>query len=140
MRSEIKNAVIVGVIVAIAIGGIGAYFNSLDMPKTTSTPTQSNPIPTTNQTTLTNDKTPASQTTVNTNLPPIDESHNFKAPDLVGISGYINTTPEDLKNAMKNKVVLYDFWTYSCVNCIRTLPYLTAWNEKYADNGLLIIG
>ena len=141
MKSEIKSAIIVGIIVAIAIGGISAYFNSLDMPKTTFTPTQSNPVPTTNQTTLANDKTPAPQTTVNTSiLPPIDESHNFKAPDLVGISGYINTTPEDLKNAMKNKVVLYDFWTYSCINCIRTLPYLTAWNEKYADKGLLIIG
>jgi thiol-disulfide isomerase/thioredoxin len=41
---------------------------------------------------------------------------------------------------MKDKVILYDFWTYSCINCIRTLPYITAWNTKYADQGLLIIG
>ncbi|MGI0022805.1 MAG: thiol-disulfide isomerase, partial [Nitrososphaeraceae archaeon] len=37
-------------------------------------------------------------------------------------------------------VVLYDIWTYSCINCIRTLPYITAWDKKYADRGLLIIG
>ena len=37
-------------------------------------------------------------------------------------------------------MVLYDFWTYSCINCIRTLPYLTAWDEKYGDQGLVIVG
>ena len=63
-----------------------------------------------------------------------------KAPNLVGISDYLNTSPEKLSKDMKNKVILYDIWTYSCVNCIRTLPYITAWNEKYADQGLLIIG
>ena len=39
-----------------------------------------------------------------------------------------------------DKIVLFDFWTYTCVNCIRTLPYLQDWHEKYADEGLLIIG
>ncbi|HYL66522.1 MAG TPA: redoxin family protein [Nitrosopumilaceae archaeon] len=140
MRSEIKSAVIVGIIVVVAIGAIGAYFNSLDMSKPTSTPNQSNNIQATNETIQPNGNTLATQPMANTTLLPIDESHNFKAPDLVGISGYINTTPDDLKNTMKNKVILYDFWTYSCINCIRTLPYITAWNEKYADKGLLIIG
>jgi len=63
-----------------------------------------------------------------------------KAPELVGISGYINTTPEELANAIKGKVVLYDIWTYSCINCLRTLPFITSWNEKYSDQDLLIIG
>ena len=63
-----------------------------------------------------------------------------KAPNLVGISHYLNTSPEKLSEDMENKVILYDIWTYSCVNCIRTLPYITAWDEKYADQGLLIIG
>src|SRR5919107_290699 len=45
----------------------------------------------------------------------------------------------DLKD-LKGKVVLVDFWTYSCINCIRTLPYLVDWNEKYADKGLVIVG
>ena len=141
MRSEIKNAIIVGIILLVVIGGITVYFNSLDVQKTSSAPIQSNNIVTSkNQTTQVNDKTPSQTTIITPILQPIDESHNVKAPDLVGISGYINTTPEDLKNAIKNKVVLYDFWTYSCINCIRTLPYITSWNEKYADKGLLIIG
>jgi thiol-disulfide isomerase/thioredoxin len=41
---------------------------------------------------------------------------------------------------LRGKVVLVDFWTYSCINCIRTLPYITSWNEKYRDKGLVIIG
>ena len=142
MKSEIKSAIIIGIIVVGAIGAKGAYFNSLEMSNPASTPIQPNNIQvTTNETVQPIGNTSTVKPIANTpTLPPIDESHNFKAPDLAGISGYINTTPEDLKNAMKNKVVLYDFWTYSCINCIRTLPYITAWNEKYADKGLLIIG
>ena len=63
-----------------------------------------------------------------------------KAPDLVGISDYLNTSSDELEEKMKDKVILYDIWTYSCINCIRTLPFITSWDEKYADNGLLIIG
>ena len=70
----------------------------------------------------------------------IQDSGIKKAPNLVGISDYLNTTPEKLSKDMEDKVILYDIWTYSCVNCIRTLPYITAWDEKYADQGLLIIG
>jgi thiol-disulfide isomerase/thioredoxin len=63
-----------------------------------------------------------------------------KAPELTGISGYLNT-PEGLKiSDLKGKVVLVDFWTYSCINCIRTLPYLTAWDAQYRGKGLVIIG
>lgn len=63
-----------------------------------------------------------------------------KAPELVGISGYINTLPDELQEKIHGNVVLYDIWTYSCINCIRTLPFITAWDEKYSDQGLLIIG
>ena len=63
-----------------------------------------------------------------------------KAPNLVGIAHYLNTTPEELAKKMENKVVLYDIWTYSCINCIRTLPFITSWDEKYSDQGLLIVG
>ena len=41
---------------------------------------------------------------------------------------------------LRGKVVLIDFWTYSCINCIRTLPYLNAWNKRYAKDGLVIVG
>jgi len=62
-----------------------------------------------------------------------------EAPELTGISGYINTDPIKIKE-LKGKVVLIDFWTYTCINCIRTLPYLKSWHEKYRDKGLEIIG
>ena len=56
-----------------------------------------------------------------------------------GISEWINSNP--LSEAdLKGKVVLVDFWTYSCINCIRTLPHLNEWHKKYKDNGLIILG
>ena len=62
-----------------------------------------------------------------------------KAPELVGISGYLNADEIKISD-LKNKIVQVDFWTYTCINCIRTLPYLTEWDEKYRDKGLVIIG
>ncbi len=63
-----------------------------------------------------------------------------RAPELAGISGYINA-PQGFKLAdVRGKVILVDFWTYSCINCIRTLPYLEAWDKKYRDEGLMIVG
>ncbi len=62
-----------------------------------------------------------------------------KAPELNAISGYINTDPIKISD-LKGKVIMVDFWTYSCINCIRTLPYTTAWDAKYRDSGLVIIG
>ncbi|HJJ21434.1 MAG: redoxin domain-containing protein [Crenarchaeota archaeon] len=68
------------------------------------------------------------------------DSDTKKAPNLVGISHYLNTNNVELANKMEGKVILYDIWTYSCINCIRTLPYITSWNEKYSEQGLLIVG
>ncbi|MDH0871488.1 cytochrome c biogenesis protein DipZ [Agrobacterium pusense] len=61
------------------------------------------------------------------------------APSLDGAVEWLNSPPlarEDLRG----KVVLIDFWTYSCINCIRTVPYVRAWAEKYRDQGLVVIG
>ncbi|HEX7178187.1 MAG TPA: thioredoxin family protein [Nitrososphaeraceae archaeon] len=69
----------------------------------------------------------------------IDKSQFRKAPDFKGITSYINTNQTKLSD-LKGKVVLVDFWTYSCINCIRTLPYLVDWNQKYSDKGLVIVG
>ena len=60
-------------------------------------------------------------------------------PSLSGAVEWLNSpplTPQELKG----KVVLVDFWTYSCINCLRTLPYVNAWAEKYKDQGLVVIG
>jgi cytochrome c biogenesis protein CcdA/thiol-disulfide isomerase/thioredoxin len=61
------------------------------------------------------------------------------APDFAGISKWINSGPLS-KDDLKGKVVLVDFWTYSCINCIRTLPYTTKWYDTYKDKGFVIIG
>jgi cytochrome c biogenesis protein CcdA/thiol-disulfide isomerase/thioredoxin len=60
-------------------------------------------------------------------------------PSLAGAVAWLNSPP--LSEAdLKGKVVLVDFWTYSCINCLRTIPYIRAWAEKYKDQGLVVIG
>ena len=58
---------------------------------------------------------------------------------LSGATGWINSPPLNAKQ-LKGKVVLVDFWTYSCINCLRSVPYVRAWAEKYKDSGLVVIG
>ena len=108
MRSEIKSAIIMGIVIAGAIAALGTYFASLD-------------------------QAPSTQSGIT------DKSRFDKAPELVGIAGYINTD-SNIQERIKGKVVLYDIWTYSCINCQRTIPYITAWDEKYSNQGLVIIG
>ncbi len=62
-----------------------------------------------------------------------------KAPEIIPGGVWLNTNPLTLEQ-LKGKVVLVDFWTYSCINCQRTMPYLRSWHEKYNDKGLVIIG
>jgi thiol-disulfide isomerase/thioredoxin len=56
-----------------------------------------------------------------------------------GATTWLNGTPLT-RQALRGKVVLVDFWTYSCINCIRTLPYIRAWAERYRDQGLVVVG
>ena len=64
----------------------------------------------------------------------------YPAPPLKdGPNDWINSPPLSL-NALKGKVVLIDFWTYSCINCVRTLPYLNNWYAQYHNQGLVVIG
>jgi thiol-disulfide isomerase/thioredoxin len=60
-------------------------------------------------------------------------------PEFKGIAAWLNTEPLTAE-ALLGKVVLIDFWTYSCINCIRTLPHVAAWHERYKDKGLVIVG
>jgi cytochrome c biogenesis protein CcdA/thiol-disulfide isomerase/thioredoxin len=65
-----------------------------------------------------------------------------RAPDFTGTQRWFNTPgdrPLSLK-ALRGKVVLVDFWTYTCINCLRTLPYLEAWDARYRADGLVIVG
>jgi thiol-disulfide isomerase/thioredoxin len=61
------------------------------------------------------------------------------APEFAGISEWINSKPLTMRE-LRGKVVLVDFWTYSCINCLRTFPYLKAWNSTYGKRGLVIVG
>jgi len=63
----------------------------------------------------------------------------YAAPEIIGIADWLNSPPVSIHD-LKGKVILVDFWTYSCINCVRTLPILTAWDAKYRDQGLVIIG
>jgi thiol-disulfide isomerase/thioredoxin len=55
-------------------------------------------------------------------------------------TGFVNSEAFNLSEHVGKRVIIVDFWTYSCINCQRTLPYLTSWDEKYRDDGLLIVG
>ncbi|MDX3934220.1 cytochrome c biogenesis protein DipZ [Stenotrophomonas sp.] len=60
-------------------------------------------------------------------------------PSLAGATGWLNSPPLDAQ-ALRGKVVLVDFWTYSCINCLRAMPYVREWAERYRDHGLVVIG
>jgi len=82
--------------------------------------------------------------TNNSDDPPATHLENglmvpFQAPAIDGIDQWFNSPPLTISQ-LKGKVVLIDFWTYSCINCLRTLPYLKDWYAKYHDKGLEIIG
>jgi cytochrome c biogenesis protein CcdA/thiol-disulfide isomerase/thioredoxin len=61
------------------------------------------------------------------------------APPLFGTTQWLNSVPLTAES-VRGKVVLVNFWTYSCINCLRSLPYVRAWAEKYKDQGLVVIG
>jgi len=59
--------------------------------------------------------------------------------ETLGIGPWFNSRPLTAKN-LKGKVVVIDFWTYSCINCLRSIPYVKAWDERYRKDGLVVIG
>jgi len=77
-----------------------------------------------------------------TQLQQSDRSQFMKAPEFAQISGYLNTpdnSPLTL-SSLEGKVVLVYIWTYTCINSIRPMPYIHDWNQKYSNNGLVIVG
>jgi cytochrome c biogenesis protein CcdA/thiol-disulfide isomerase/thioredoxin len=60
-------------------------------------------------------------------------------PDLSGAVAWLNSPPLN-RDQLKGHVVLIDFWTYSCINCLRSIPYVRAWADRYKDSGLVVIG
>ncbi|HET6717850.1 MAG TPA: thioredoxin family protein [Nitrososphaeraceae archaeon] len=122
MNKDNISAVLTGVAVVALITGFAVYFNSPELNQQSVRSINSN----------SNDGLSSVQLST-------DKSQFKKAPEFEGISSYINSNGTKLSD-LKGKVVLIDFWTYSCINCIRTLPYLVDWNQKYSDKGLVIVG
>jgi len=111
MKTEVKTAIICGIIITVGIISISIFYNEVDMKR---------------------------NTTYNIEIE--DKSKLQKVPSVLDATGYINTASNELAETLEGKVVLYDIWTYSCINCIRTLPYITTWDEKYGNEGLMIVG
>ncbi len=65
---------------------------------------------------------------------------DYRAPDFVSVTKWLNTDGPISMKSLRGKVVLVDFWTYTCINCIRTLPHVTEWYDKYRDKGFVVIG
>ena len=84
----------------------------------------------------------ASGSSPNSVTGPVDVTHLPLGPPPPGLSdakGWINSPPLTAAD-LQGKVVVYDFWTYSCVNCVRTLPYLRSWYDRYRTDGLVVVG
>jgi thiol-disulfide isomerase/thioredoxin len=65
--------------------------------------------------------------------------HFGQAPEFAGIANWLNSAPLTM-DGLRGKVVLIDFWAYSCINCLRTLPYTNRWYDTYKDKGFVIVG
>lgn len=84
-------------------------------------------------------KSQSSQNQINANTNGLFNA-DYPAPDFTGITHWLNTPkPIHIQN-LRGHVVLVDFWTYTCINCIRTLPFVTSWYDKYKDQGFVVIG
>ncbi len=79
----------------------------------------------------------ATASAVTGSVPPLHDEGEM--PSLAGAVRWLNSPPLNVAS-LRGKVVLIDFWTYSCINCLRALPYVKAWADKYHDQGLVVIG
>ena len=129
MNKDNISALLTGIGVVALIVGFAIYFNNPELNKLH--------LGNSNGQIITSDGN--SENSISNVKLSIDKSQFRKAPEFKGITSYINTNGTKLSD-LKGKVVLVDFWTYSCINCIRTLPYLVDWSQTYSDKGLVIVG
>jgi cytochrome c biogenesis protein CcdA/thiol-disulfide isomerase/thioredoxin len=97
------------------------------------------PVPTARVEQFFIDRTDLSRTAKRDKAAGIDLPVEGLMPSLAGAVAWLNSPPLSPEQ-LRGKVVLVDFWTYSCINCLRSLPYIRAWNDKYKDHGLVVIG
>ncbi|MDE1874548.1 MAG: redoxin domain-containing protein [Patescibacteria group bacterium] len=136
-----KNSQIVGLIIALAviIGAIAYLENGKVAPSSYSGAAPDVALPETVATSTAPSALPASSTAERI----AEKSARYeRAKEIVDPTGFVNTggQPITLSQYIGKKVILLDIMTYSCINCIRTFPYLVSWYKKYEDKGLVIIG
>jgi thiol-disulfide isomerase/thioredoxin len=139
MNRDNASALAMAIAVVAVIVGFGIYFNSQEINRASSSQQQFEKLVSTASTTTGTVKTIKLD---KTQFLKIDKSQFQKAPEFTQIAGYVNTpnnSPLTLAS-LRGKVVLVDFWTYSCINCIRTLPHLNDWYQRYAAQGFVIVG
>jgi len=129
MNKDNISALLTGVGVVALIVGFAIYFISPQLNKS--------PLGNSNDQIIAS--TPTSKYGISNVKLSIDKSHFKKAPEFTQITDYINTKPIKLSD-LKGKVVLVHFWTYTCINCIHTIPHLNDWYGKYANKGFVIAG
>jgi len=64
----------------------------------------------------------------------------YPAPEFTGLENWINSSEIRSMRELRGKVVLIDFWTFGCINCIHTLPHVQKWHQAYKDHGLVVLG
>src|SRR5205085_2942880 len=140
MNRDNFSALLMAIAVVSVIVGLAIYFKSPSLNKASSEQQQVEKFvsaATIQNGTMTTIKLDKAQ------FQKIDKSQFRMAPEFAQISGYINTPGNNgplTLSSLKGKVVLVDFWTYTCINCIRTIPHINDWSQKYADKGLVMVG
>ena len=129
MNKVTFSALVTGVGVVALMVGFAIYFNNPQLNKS--------PYGNSNEQEITS--VPNSKSSISNVKLSIDKSHFKKAPEFTQVTGYVNTNPIKLTD-LRGKVVLVHFWTYTCINCIHTIPHLNDWYSKYADKGFVIAG
>jgi thiol-disulfide isomerase/thioredoxin len=145
MNKENISALVMAIAVVALIGGFAVYFNSPSLNKASTSHQQQQEEKLVSAATTIQNGSLVTIKLDKSQFEHIDKSQFIKAPEFAQINGYINTPNNNnnsplMLSALKGKVILVDFWTYSCINCIRTIPHLNDWNQKYADKGLMIVG
>ena len=145
---NIKKNLLLGVAVLLIAGAIW-YIQSSKPPTVVGTPIAVSVTSTTASatTTASNDRTQILKQKA-AMYPPAVELIPGGDPNATGTtpfgapasSGFINAAPFKLKDLIGKKVILVDFWTYTCINCLRAAPYVNAWYSKYKDQGLVVVG
>ena len=97
------------------------------------------PMPALENVAVQSEPTPAEAAQSIASTLPVGGEVGNQAPEFNGINNWINSEPLTMQE-LRGQVVLIDFWTYTCINCIRTLPYMKQWYADYADAGLVVVG